>query len=200
MAFIPTTSAFSGFYAQKIARLNKSSRRRKRATFSIATCCEDEARILGKIRANTTEKLRAQNIGIQDMVWKQGHLKVFVTSLDDLQGIPNCQGATVDDCVAASSVIGDFLDACADLSDGDYTLEVSTPGTKDVLTKDREFVAFQGFPVNVTTTSAVSGRKSFFGTLRGRSDTFVEVIVKGRVVRLPRELVGDVSLARKEAQ
>jgi ribosome maturation factor RimP len=39
------------------------------------------------------------------------------------------------------------LDNAAFMLDKSYKLVVSTPGAKDVLTRDREFVAFKGFPI-----------------------------------------------------
>ena len=42
------------------------------------------------------------------------------------------------------------LDNAAFMMDRSYKLVVSTPGAKDVLTRDREFVAFKGFPISGT--------------------------------------------------
>ena len=42
------------------------------------------------------------------------------------------------------------LDNAAFMMDRAYKLVVSTPGAKDVLTRDREFVAFKGFPISGT--------------------------------------------------
>ena len=39
------------------------------------------------------------------------------------------------------------LDNAAFMMEKSYKLVVSTPGAKDVLTRDREFVAFKGFPI-----------------------------------------------------
>ena len=46
---------------------------------------------------------------------------------------------------------------------------VSTPGAKDMLTRDREFVAFKGFPICVTTSGPVTKKKD--GKVRARART-----------------------------
>ncbi len=119
---------------------------------------------------------------------------ISITSLDDLRGVPNCPGATIDDCAYASTVIGEYLDSIDVLGEENYTLEVTTPGTKDELTKDREFHAFKGFCVKVTTSEPVKGHSEFIGNLQGRSDTAITVNVKGRSVNIPRRSVSVVKL------
>lgn len=195
MAFATTNSSLGSLLTHGNRTLFNSMRsKRPRNLFRPASCCAGESLILTKIRENTTKKLQAQNIGIQEMVWKQGQLKVCVTSLEDLEGVPDCKGASIDDCAFASTVISEFLDANEDIIDANYTLEVTTPGTKDVLTKDREFEVFKGFPVKVTTTALVKGRSEFSGSLCDRSDAVVKLAIKGRVVTIPRDLVQEVRL------
>lgn len=87
-----------------------------------------------------------------------GSLKVCVTSLEDLEGAPNCKRASIDYCSFASTIISELLDAHKDLIDVHYTLEVTTPGTKDTLLKDKEFEVFKEFSIRVTTSALVKGQ------------------------------------------
>jgi len=71
-------------------------------------------------------------------------------------------------------------------------LVVSTPGAKDILTRDREFVAFKGFPICVTTSEPLKkkdGPTEFRGTLHERSDDTLIVNAKGRMIKIPRDKV-----------
>ena len=75
-----------------------------------------------------------------------------------------------------------------------YALEVSSPGTSRQLTTDREFNAFSGFAVQVTTHQPVDKKTEWQGQLIRRDDTKIYLSLKGRTVEIPRELVSKVSL------
>ena len=75
-----------------------------------------------------------------------------------------------------------------------YALEVSSPGTSRQLTNDREFNAFSGFAVQVTTHQPVDKKTEWQGQLIRRDDTKIYLSLKGRTVEIPRELVSKVSL------
>jgi len=158
----------------------------------------DRDGVLREIRKGTSDELSGQNLGIVSMTFTRGVINVSVTSLDDIANIPGCSGATLDDCVRASRIIGDYIDSTPEfLSDlgENYSLEVATPGTKDVITKDREMLAFKSFPVRITTTEEYKGKKHLEGTLIGRDDSHVKINVKGRPVKIPRDIVAEVRLA-----
>jgi ribosome maturation factor RimP len=75
-----------------------------------------------------------------------------------------------------------------------YALEVSSPGTSRQLTTDREFNAFGGFAVQVTTHQPIDSKTEWQGQLIRRDDTKIYLSQKGRTVEIPRELVSKVSL------
>ena len=80
---------------------------------------------------------------------------------------------------------------------GAYVLEVSSPGVSDVLTSDRDFAAFKGFSVTVTTTEAYKGQSSWSGRLALRDDNTVNINVRGRTVKIPRDIVTAVVLSEE---
>ena len=75
-----------------------------------------------------------------------------------------------------------------------YALEVSSPGTSRQLTTDREFNAFGGFAVQVTTHQPIDSKTEWQGQLIRRDDTKIYLSQKGRTIEIPRELVSKVSL------
>lgn len=159
-----------------------------------AQCCASLPSFVTKIKPAVDASLSARDLGIENVEWRDRVLTVSISSLADIRGEPNSEAASSEDCAFASRVIGEFLDD-ADI-DGEYTMEVTTPGTKDELTKDREFAAFKGFPVRVELQPGESkaGKSEVVGTLQGRSPTSVDVNVKGRKVSVPRESVSTVKL------
>jgi ribosome maturation factor RimP len=75
-----------------------------------------------------------------------------------------------------------------------YALEVSSPGTSRQLTTDREFNAFGGFAVQVTTNQPLDSKTEWQGQLIRRDDTKIYLSQKGRTIEIPRELVSKVYL------
>ncbi len=99
----------------------------------------------------------------------------------------------LEDCERMSRALEAELDD-RDLIPFVYALEVSSPGTSRELTTDREFNAFQGFAVQVTTNQPVDGKTQWQGQLIRRDDTKLYLSQKGRTIEILRELVGKVSL------
>ncbi len=97
------------------------------------------------------------------------------------------------DCERMSRALESALDA-TDIVPFAYALEVSSPGTSRQLTTDREFNAFAGFAVQVTTNQAVDGQTAWQGQLIRRDDTKIYLSQKGRTIEISRELVGKVYL------
>lgn len=108
--------------------------------------------------------------------------------------IRNKEGDTsLDDCEQMSRLLEEALET-QDIIAEAYALEISSPGVADVLITDREFISFQGFPVMVETHTPHKNKTEFEGTLRSRDENFVYLNCKGRIVKIPRELVGQVTL------
>jgi len=61
--------------------------------------------------------------------------------------------------------LGNRLENAPFMEDRPYNLVVSTPGAKEVLTRDREFLSFKGFPVLLTTTEPFKKKTEFQGNL-----------------------------------
>jgi len=108
--------------------------------------------------------------------------------------VRNRQGDTsLDDCEKMSRLLEEALET-QDIIPQAYSLEISSPGIADVLTTDREFISFQGFPVIVETHTPHKKKTQWQGSLKGRDEDSVYLNCKGRIVTIPRELVEQVTL------
>lgn len=70
----------------------------------------------------------------------------------------------VEDCASVSRAISDILDE-KDPIEGEYSLEVSSPGLDRPLTKLEHFQRFAGYEAKVETIAEVDGRKRFKGKI-----------------------------------
>ncbi len=93
----------------------------------------------------------------------------IVTFIDHLDGV------TLDDCVKASKVIEPILDN--ENEDGDYLLEVSSPGLNRKLITREHFDRFIGKTVKIKLKEKIDNRKNYKGQLLTRNDNEIEVMV-----------------------
>ncbi|MZR12120.1 ribosome maturation factor RimP [Maritimibacter sp. DP07] len=75
-------------------------------------------------------------------------------------------GIEVEDLAAINTALGATLDV-EDPIDGEYTLEVSSPGIDRPLTRLKDFDTWNGWIAKVETSELIDGRKRFKGTLAG---------------------------------
>ena len=109
------------------------------------------------------------------------------------------QDTGLDDCEQMSRALEAALDE-SDLIPQAYVLEISSPGAERDLQGDREFVAFRGFMVNVSTTATHEGKQSWSGHLISRNETHVTISIKGRIANIPRELIDRVELSKSDTE
>jgi ribosome maturation factor RimP len=110
---------------------------------------------------------------------------------------PNQEDTGLEDCARLSAALTEALDESNLIPDA-YVLEVSSPGVSDVLTRDRDFAVFKGFPVEVQLSEVYKKKQVWQGSLVGRDEAKVSLNLKGRLVGLPRELVCSVQLSQEE--
>ncbi len=85
---------------------------------------------------------------------------------------------TVEDCARLSRAISDVLDA-ADPIDGDYLLEVSSPGIDRPLTRLKDYVTYEGLEARIELDRLADGRKRFKGELAGIDEANVALNIEG---------------------
>ncbi len=85
----------------------------------------------------------------------------------------------VDDCAALSRALSEFLDA-EDPIEGEYVLEVSSPGIDRPLTRITDFARWSGHEARIELVAPdATGRKRFRGLLLGLSGNDVAIDVEG---------------------
>jgi ribosome maturation factor RimP len=88
---------------------------------------------------------------------------------------PDTEGAgtmEVEDCARLSRALSAALDV-EDPIEGEYRLEVSSPGIDRPLTRLDDFSRWQGYQARLETASMIDGRKRFKGALAGIEGTQV---------------------------
>jgi ribosome maturation factor RimP len=85
----------------------------------------------------------------------------------------------VDDCAALSRALSEFLDS-EDPIEGEYVLEVSSPGIDRPLTRITDFARWSGHEARIELVAPdATGRKRFRGLLLGLSGNDVAIDVEG---------------------
>lgn len=99
----------------------------------------------------------------------------------------------VGDCARVSRAISAVLDV-EDPIEGNYTLEVSSPGIDRPLVREQDFERFAGFDVRIDTKAPVRGRKRFTGPLLGISDGIVTIKDEDKDIELAFEDIDKAKL------
>ena len=123
-------------------------------------------------------------------------------------------GIEVDDCADISTALSAVLDV-EDPIEGNYSLEVSSPGIDRPLTRLKDFDAWVGHEAKLETHDLIDGRKRFRGQLAGTEgdEVLIEISDQGVPVTiglkfdwlaeaklmLTDDLIRDVLRARKAA-
>ena len=109
--------------------------------------------------------------------------------------IRHSSGADVslDDCARFSSVLGEALETSNVLSEA-YVLEISSPGIGEILSSDRDFQTFRGFPVEVEFRDPKDVETRLEGLLLERDADTLQINIRGRIKRLARDRVIQVRL------
>ncbi len=115
---------------------------------------------------------------------RRGLLRVYIDRPD---------GITLDDCQSVSYQVSGVLDV-EDPIQGQYSLEVSSPGLDRPLFQAADFERFAGHQVRVRTAAPVGGRRKFKGTLLGLDAGQVVLRVDDDEVRLPLEQIDQARL------
>ena len=95
-------------------------------------------------------------------------------------------GVTIDDCEQVSRQVSAILDV-EDPIAGEYTLEVSSPGTDRLLFTVEQFQQYCGEEVDIRMRSPLDGRRKFKGILQDVVQGIVQIEVEGSSFELPHE-------------
>jgi ribosome maturation factor RimP len=100
----------------------------------------------------------------------------------------------VDDCAILSRALSEFLDA-EDAIEGEYVLEVSSPGIDRPLTRVTDFARWSGHEARLELHAPdATGRKRFKGMLLGLEGADVVVDVEGERLAFPFRAIAEAKL------
>ena len=100
---------------------------------------------------------------------------------------------TIDDCSFLSKYIDDAIQGSSIL-DKPFTLEISSEGIGEILTEEKDFQIFKGFPIEVTYQDLKKIEQQTNGLLLKRTDNDLQINQKGKTYRIPVEDVIQVRL------
>ena len=104
-------------------------------------------------------------------------------------------GVTHADCETVSLQVGTILDVEDVVPGGRYTLEVSSPGVERKLLKPGDYERFQGKKAKITLRDALSGRRTWEGTLAGLAEGRVTLeTAPGSSIQLPLDRIQKANL------
>jgi ribosome maturation factor RimP len=98
--------------------------------------------------------------------------------------IDRSEGVDIVDCQNVSQQVSAILDV-EDPLQGNYTLEVSSPGLDRTLTKPAHYQRFMGQDVRVKLRFPLAGRRNFRGALKSADEESIEIEVDGESHSLP---------------
>ena len=100
----------------------------------------------------------------------------------------------IDDCAALSRALSEFLDS-QDPIEGDYILEVSSPGIDRPLTRLTDFARWAGHEMSLELHAPdATGRKRFRGLLLGLEGNEVVADVDGKRIKFPFRAIAAAKL------
>ena len=105
---------------------------------------------------------------------------------------------TIEDCEKLSRTVSALLDV-EDSIQGQYALEVGSPGIDRPLTRPSDFDTYKGFDARVEMALLVEGRKRFTGHLVGKSGDDAILTVDGRDWVLPIASIQTAKLVLTDA-
>ena len=146
-----------------------------------------EAHPLEKLLTPVVEGLGFEVVRIKTIGAKNPTLQVMIERQDR-------KNLVVDDCATVSRAISQVLDE-VDPIEGEYSLEVSSPGLDRPLTKLENFERFSGYEARIETSGEVLGRKRFKGRILNVDDEKnIHFNMDGEEFVIPYELVSKAKL------
>ena len=120
------------------------------------------------------------------------HLNPLSIQINIKHKDPN-KKVSIDDCSLLSQHIDEAIQNSSIL-DKPFTLEISSEGVGEILSEEKDFQIFKGFPIEVTYQDLKKIEQQTNGLLLKRSDNDLQINQKGKIQRIPVEDVIQVRL------
>jgi len=122
-----------------------------------------------------------------------GHTKTLQIMAERPDGTMN-----VEDCARLARALQDFLERENPL-DGDYELEVSSPGIDRPLTRLTDYARWAGHEAKLELVNPLEGRKRFRGMLLGLDGQDVTIESQGQRLSIPFRGIAEAKLVLTDA-
>ena len=99
----------------------------------------------------------------------------------------------VEGCTSLSHALLDFIEA-EDPIEGDYEIEVSSPGIDRPLTRPADFSRWSGHEAKIELNAPVEGRKRFRATLMGLDGSDVMIRADNADIKFPFRAIANAKL------
>jgi ribosome maturation factor RimP len=133
-----------------------------------------------KVQLMLAPYLEAQGFDCIDVkLVKNSYQNLVEVLADKPQG-----GITIDECAALNPKIRELLDSIK-LFDGDYALDVSSPGIDRPLSTAKDFLRFIGKKITVYLSQPVGSRMEYQGMIEKVENNNVYLRYKDRDVEIP---------------
>ena len=99
----------------------------------------------------------------------------------------------VEGCTALSHALLDFIEA-EDPIEGDYEIEVSSPGIDRPLTRPMDFSRWSGHEAKIELAAPIEGRKRFRATLLGLDGNDVMIRAENTDIKFPFRAIANAKL------
>ena len=120
------------------------------------------------------------------------HLNPLSIQINIRHKVPD-KKVTIDDCSIISKYVDDAIQNSTILNQP-FNLEISSEGIGELLSNEKDFEIFKGFPIEVTYQCLKKVEHQTNGLLLKRSDNDLQINQKGKIKRIPVEDVIKVRL------
>ena len=149
----------------------------------------------GQVELIIRQVIQKQGLYVQKIFWAQGRIEVVISGSDDplnpigpsVSALQLCHRSMYDEFELREEELAVVTK---------FEILVASPGIGEVLRSDQDFVSFKGFTVTVSTTEIYRKKTLFEGTLVERNTDDVCISLKGRIIKIPRNLVNQVKLPK----
>ena len=144
--------------------------------------------VAAEVRRMIEPTAAEQGISVWDVEYlKEGAYYFLRITIDSEKGID------IDDCERFHRAIDPILDE-ADPIEGEYRLEVSSPGIERDIRLPEHYQACVGKPVCVRLFKALDGRKMIVGTLLSYDEEKAALSENGKTVEIPASMISKANI------
>ena len=141
----------------------------------------------GQVELIIRQVIQKQGLYVQKIFWAQGRIEVVISGSDDplnpigpsVSALQLCHRSMYDEFELKEEELAVVTK---------FEILVASPGIGEVLRSDQDFISFKGFTVSVSTTEIYRKKTLFEGTLVERNTDDVCISLKGRIIKIPRNV------------